>query len=326
MHRRCFIRVVGLTGFATLFLPMSGRRAYAAQSVDTHWRSALLRNHPLAGRIWDATSERHVTMGALVESLERAHFRLLGEVHDNPDHHAIQAELLEAIAAGGLKPVVAFEQFDSDRDAALQQRLASGKLVPDDVAEAVDFDYKGWNWDFYRPLVAIALRHGMPLRAANLSRMSAAPIARKGMAALEPGRIAALRLETAWTAEREQGLRAIIREGHCGALPESVVPTMAVAQRARDATLAESLLGAGRDGGVLIAGNGHVRRDLGVPIYLSAAAAERSSCAVGIVEVDAEKQHPQAYLQSMASRMPLYDFVCFTPRWDRPDPCAAFLR
>ena len=325
MHRRRLVRALGLTALAAFFPPIPGWSADTRKPALMRWRSPLLHNHPLAGRIWDAASERFVPTGALIESLRHAYFRLLGEVHDNPDHHAIQAELLEAIAAGGLKPVVAFEQFDREFDAVLQQRLVSGKLGPDDVAAAVHFDYKGWNWDFYRPLVAIALRHGMPLRAANLSRKAAAEIAKKGMAALEPSRIAALRLESAWNTEREQALREIIREGHCGALPESILPAMAAAQRVRDATMAETLLEASRDGAVLIAGNGHVRRDLAVPIYLAAAAAaEKSSCAVGILEVDAEEQQPEAYLQSAASRVPLYDFVCFTPRWDRPDPCAAF--
>jgi uncharacterized iron-regulated protein len=286
----------------------------------------LLRNHSLVGRIWDARSERFVPTGALIEALRQAHFRLLGEVHDNPDHHAIQGKLLEAIAAGGLRPLVAFEQFDREFDAALQQRLASGKLSPDDVAEAVNFDYKGWNWDFYRPLVAIALRHDMPLRAANLSRKAAAQIAKEGTGALDRERVAALRLETAWTAAREQALREIIAEGHCGALPESIVPAMAAAQRTRDATLAEVLLGADRAGAVLIAGNGHVRRDLAVPIYLSAVAGDRPSCVVGILEVEAEKPDPRVYARPAASRTPQFDFVWFTPRWDRPDPCAAFQR
>lgn len=299
-----------------------GRYAGAAGPADNDTRPALLRDHPLVGKTWETTSARFVSRDALVDNLTRASVRLFGEVHDNPDHHAIQARLLEAIAAGGLKPVVAFEQMDREHDAALQQRLADGNVAPDDVAQAVTFDRKGWNWAFYQPLVAIALRHGLPLRAANLSRKAASQIAREGLSAIGPARIEALRLEAAWTPAREQALREIIRDGHCGALPEAVVPAMGAAQRARDATLAESLLAPNRDGAILIAGNGHVRRDLGVPVYL--AAAGTSSCAVGILEVEAGQHDPQAYVQAATSGAALYDFVCFTARQDRPDPCAAF--
>jgi uncharacterized iron-regulated protein len=297
-------------------------RELFAQSTQP--ASTLLDDHPLVGKIWDTALARFVRIQAVVDALTRARFRLLGEVHDNPEHHARQAELLEALTATGLKPLVAFEQMDREHDAALQQRLALGDASAEEVARAVRFDRKGWNWAFYEPLVAIALRRGLAVRAANLSRSAAAQIARGGLSALEPARLAALRLETAWTPEREQAMRAIIRDGHCGALPESVVPTMVAAQRARDATLAESLwLPPATDGAVLIAGNGHVRRDLGVPIYLAAAGAG-ASCSIGLLEVEVQKQSPRDYLTSSTPVGPLYDFIWFTPRVDRPDPCAIF--
>ena len=115
-----------------------------------------------------------------------------------------------------------------------------------------------------------------------------------------------------------------IRDGHCGALPESAIGGMATAQRARDATLAQSLLDAGRDGAVLIAGNGHVRRDLGVPLYLGALAPHRPPFAVGIVEVEADALNPQTYAAGAGSGSQRYDYVIFTPRVDRKDPCEAF--
>ena len=285
--------------------------------------STLLDDHPLVGKTWDAASARFVTREALVDALRRAYFRLLGEIHDNPVHHTLQAELLEAIAASGLKPLVAFEQMDREHDAALQQRLMQEKTQPEDVADAVRFDRTGWTWTYYRTLVEIALRRGLPLRAANLSRKAAAQIAREGLSAIAPTRIAELRLEGAWSTEHEQAMREIIRHGHCGALPESAVPSMVAAQRVRDATLAESLLTSVKDGAVLIAGNGHVRRDLGVPLYLAASGA-RSACSVGMIEVEAGQLDPRSYVVAMTTHAPLYDFVCFTARRERPDPCAAF--
>lgn len=304
--------------------------------AEPPWQSTLLRDHPLAGKIWNAASARFMTRDALVENLRRAHFRLLGEVHDNPDHHAIQAGLLEALGASGIKPLVAFEQFNSDFDTLLQQRLTSGPVTAEDVATAVHFNRQGWNWDFYRPLVDIALRYGMPLRAANLSRPAAAQVAKEGWAGFGQERIAALQLQTVWSAAREQALRTIIFEGHCGALPDSVVPRLANAQRVRDATLAWAMRTDNRDGSLLIAGNGHVRRDLGVPLYVSAGS--KPLCAVGIVEVSAGENNPSSYSVSAEENdprkhnasaeagRPRYDFVCFTPRWDRPDPCANFQR
>jgi uncharacterized iron-regulated protein len=296
------------------------RRAAAGEERLT------LRDHPLAGRAWDAASKRFVPTAEIVAKLRRANLRLIGEVHDNPEHHRLQAELLEGIAGGGLTPALVFEQMDREHDAALQQRLAAGGATVEEVADAVRFDRKGWNWDFYRPLVEIALRNALPLRAANLSRGAAGAVVKNGLASLEPARLAALRVEAAWNAEREEALRQIIRDGHCGALPESIVPNMAAAQRVRDATIAEALLAPGGDGAVLIAGNGHVRRDLAVPLYLAASAPARASCAIGLLEVEAGEVEARAYAHTAGLETAIYDAVIFTARRQRPDPCAAFRR
>jgi uncharacterized iron-regulated protein len=116
----------------------------------------------------------------------------------------------------------------------------------------------------------------------------------------------------------------VVRDGHCGKLPERVVPGMAAAQRARDAVMADALLARSAAGAVLIAGNGHVRRDLGVPVHLAARAPQREALAVGIVVVVEGQTRPEDYVAPAAGDAPRFDFVAFTPRTDRPDPCAGF--
>lgn len=55
------------------------------------WKSPLGRDHSLTGRIWDVSSARFIDRETLVERLAGADFVLLGERHDNPDHHMQQA-------------------------------------------------------------------------------------------------------------------------------------------------------------------------------------------------------------------------------------------
>ncbi len=323
MHRRPFLHALGYTALTTLYCPLASRAAEAIVGADGNWQSTLLREHPLAGKIWHAATERFVSPDFLFEKLGGAHFRLLGEVHDNPDSHALQGKMLESLGAKGIKPVVAFEQFDHEHDAALRLRQTQGKMNAGEVADTVQFNRKGWNWDFYRPLIEIALRHDMPLRAANLSRAAAGLIAKQGLPALAHGQLAALQRAGTWSSARESALRDIIFDGHCRALSETAMPNMMAAQRARDATLAEALQNTGRDGAVLIAGNGHVRRDLAVPIYLNAAGSGEI-CAVGTIEVAAVTENPWDYLKTAITGSAPYDFVYFVPRAERPDPCAAF--
>src|SRR5215831_19161458 len=70
-------------------------------------------------RIFEVRSARFIAESQLVAALATTPYRLLGEVHDNPEHHAIRARLIVAIAATGARPAVVFEQFNLDRDAAV---------------------------------------------------------------------------------------------------------------------------------------------------------------------------------------------------------------
>jgi len=318
MQRRSVIHALSALALAQL-APFALVRAASMQTV--RWKSMLLSDHPLVGTIWDVTAGRRASREALNASLQAARYRLLGEVHDNPDQHAFQLECLVALGESGLRPTVAFEQFDREHDVALKQIQASGGATGEAVAEATHFDRKNWGWDLYRPLVEAALRYRMPMRAANLSRGTAGRVVKAGLDALGEGRASALRLDVAWSQERDRVLGALIVEGHCGMLPESILPGMTLAQRARDAMLAEALLDPGPDGAVLIAGNGHVRLDIGVPVYLRQARPGESILSIGSLEVETGITDPREYLIGSASGEAKYNLVYFTPRWDRPDPC-----
>ncbi len=89
------------------------------------WLSEHARGHPLAGRIWQPAQERFVAPEAVVTALGKARFVLLGEKHDNADHHRIQAWLVGSMIAAGRRPALAFEMFASDQQAALDGHLAA---------------------------------------------------------------------------------------------------------------------------------------------------------------------------------------------------------
>jgi len=296
----------------------------ALRARGTAWVSPGLADHPLVGTIWDARERRSVPRAALEAACARADFALLGETHDNPDHHRLQLELLEAIVRAGRRPAVALEQFDREHQAALDRARAERPHDAAFVADAAQFDRRGWQWPFYEPIVALALARDLPLVAANLSRREAFAVVERGYAALGEGAPERLGLAQPVDAAQNAATEAAIRDGHCGKLPERVVPQMAAAQRARDAVMADALLARASGGAVLIAGNGHVRRDLGVPVPLAARAPQRSVLAVGIVEVAGDLLRPGDYVAPAAGDAPQFDFVAFTPRTGRPDPCAGF--
>ena len=87
--------------------------------------------------------------------------------------------------------------------------------------------------------------------------------------------------------------------------PKRLLPGMLDAQAARDAVMAQTLRPYAQRGAVLIAGNGHVRRDIGVPRWLPGDAARVLS--VGYLETDSPDVG--------------FDTVVRVPAIDRDDPC-----
>ena len=293
------------------------------------WHSKYQLDHPLVGRLWVPAEARFVTPDETVDRLATADFVLLGEQHDNPDHHRLQAWVIARLAARGRRPALAVEMLTTDQQPALDSYLAAHPSDAAGIGQAVGWADSGWPaWPNYEPIFAAALAAGMPIRAANLPHETLRRVVLDGLtAALGPARVAALQLEPGLPPELEKRLEAEIVESHCNQLPDSMIRPMAVAQQVRDAVMAEAMVKAaalpGRDGAVLVAGNGHARRDRGVPYRLARVAPERSVASLGLFEVAAGAEAPADYAARFDGSLP-FDVIWFTPVADPTDPCERF--
>ena len=239
-----------------------------------------------------------------VYSAGEAPLWLLGEVHDNPAGHQQRFDWLRQQVEQGWRPVIALEQFDREQqaqlDAAWRECADSGCLVA-----RVASDKQQWQWSYYAPVIDLALQYRLPLLAANLSRADAAKVMRGGYAAaldsatINRFSLAAAAPEPLWQQQRQE-----IIDSHCGKLPPAAVDGMVRAQIARDVWMAQVL--SQQSGAVLLAGNGHVRRDLGVPFWLGRIGVTRLR-SVGYVEVAQAGE---------------FDITRRIPPHSRADPCA----
>jgi len=231
---------------------------------------------------------------------------LLGEVHDNPDGHQKRYDYLRVLVERGWRPTIVMEQFDRENQALLtkaQTECADADCV---IRSAGG---KGWEWPYYRPLIELALRYHLPLIAANVSRADAASVMKNGLSvALDQETIATYRLQEPLPVDLIDGQRLAIETGHCGKAPESMVQGMVNAQVARDVAMAQALRKNSKTGAVLIAGNGHVRRDIGVPHWL---------LAVGVSDFQTH-----GYIERGSDTVEsAYDIIHFIAPHPRPDPC-----
>ena len=309
--------------FACLLVMLTLLGGCAAPSL---WRAEHYRDHALVGRIWNVAEARFIERAELYAALTSAPFILLGETHDNPDHHLLQAEIVTTLANAGRRPALAFEMFDMSQAAALSVHLAQS---PDDAAgigEAVGWQKAGWpDWAFYQPIAEAGLRAGLELRAANISRTEVRALAQSGLAGTAPELVQHLQLDHPLPTADAEKLNQEIDAAHCGYANKEMIEAMAYAQFARDAHLAREMSAAGEvDGAVLIAGAGHARSDRAVPFHLRRMAPGRAIISLAFLEVSAGENAATAYAAPFGGDTLPFDYVWFTPRVDIRDACERF--
>jgi uncharacterized iron-regulated protein len=190
------------------------------------------------------------------------------------------------------------------------------------------WERSGWpEWRHYAQVIAPLAPPHATLIGANLPGSMIRAIARDGLGALGSDRVRALALDRTIPESIHDAVEREIVESHCGHVQPPRARAFATVQIARDAALADGLLtAADRAGGsaVLVAGSGHVRRDRGVPLHLARRGRTGAIAVLAPIEVRAGATTPTDYAAAFgAARLP-FDFVWFTPRRDRDDPCNFF--
>ncbi|HSR14573.1 MAG TPA: ChaN family lipoprotein [Gemmatimonadales bacterium] len=262
----------------------------------------------------DAATAARLSPADLRQRLDRADLVLLGELHDNPVHHQVRGTLIRSAAR---RPAVVFEQFAATTTPI--PVLAAGEPM-EAWLDRHGFDRTGWRWPLHRPVVEAALANGRSIWGSNMSREALRSVVREGAAGAPPD-LRRLMEQTPLDDAARAALDRDLIDGHCGQLPEAMIPGMRAAQEVRDAAMTRALVAAGVDGPAwLIAGNGHVRTDIAVPRMLPDAAPGRAVVVVGLLERGQDGSMPDRAEQQR------YDIVLITPRAAREDPCASFRR
>ncbi|MCU0764022.1 MAG: ChaN family lipoprotein [Hydrogenophaga sp.] len=196
------------------------------------------------------------TASDMLERIMPTPLLLLGEQHDAPEHQRLQRELVRQLAARGELGALVIEM--APRGTSTQGLAANAS--EEAVQKALQWGQAngGWSWEVYGPVVMTAVQARVPVLGGNLPRAAMKDaMQNEGLDGL---------LERDALAEQQ----ANIRKGHCDLLPDAQIAPMARIQIARDRAMADTAVQALRRGQtvLLVAGNEHVRRDLGVPRYL----------------------------------------------------------
>lgn len=322
--------VLGCAATATRSAPPANAPATLASSAVAPaaappaeaWLTKLDADNALVGKLWDVRAGAFVEPAATIVRLAKARFVLLGERHDNPDHHRLQARVVEQLTAAGRRPALVFEMLEVSQQPAVDQYLARSDATAAGFGVALGWEHTSWPaFSEYQPIFTVAFARQLPIFAGNLAQLDAKALVKQGTSALSAERVKELRLAEAFPAPLEAALEEELRASHCGQLPERYLAPMALAQHARDAQMAKVLVNAGvKDGAVLISGGGHARLDRGVPYYLALDAPGVTVASLVFREV----RHADADARAYAAEEGPFDYVWFTPRSSDADPCAGF--
>jgi uncharacterized iron-regulated protein len=307
--------------------------------ITIAWRTTC--THPLCGFVHqpdkplpaDRAACRHDSWRALLERMhivnEAGGIAVMGEIHDNSDHHRLRAILLEGFRAA------AFEQVRADQQPLLD---AHNTATPKATGAApllttLAWDATAWSKTAdYRPLFDAVVAAGLPIYAADPTRETMRKAAKEGLAAALPDDTdrTRLALDKPLGDAQDAASLAEIEASHCGMIPKAAHAGMAAAQRYRDAHMADVVMRASQEHGsaILFAGNGHARTDRGVPWYIQARARGTPVVAVALVEVEEGRTDPQSYVPVAPDGKPAADFIIFTPPSPGrdADPCEKMRR
>lgn len=258
--------------------------------------------------------------------MAKARFVLIGEAHDNPRHHEIEAWAVRTLAAANRRPALVAEMIAADQAPALELFFKEPRRSAEGLDLFLKWRESGWPaWSFYKPVFDAAAQFGWPLRAGNLDRTRLPAMHRDGWAALPPEERRRLALPEALDDADMQRLAPAIIAGHCGRLPERLLSPFVEIQYARDAALARALAegAADADGAVLIAGSEHVRLTSAAPAQLTRLGIPGAVFSLAMAEVKPGQDHPQDYAADFDSPTLPFTAVWFTAGAPRGDPCAA---
>lgn len=273
-------------------------------------------DHPLSGRIFDVKRDAFVDEPELVERLRGIRLVLVGEKHDNDEHHLIERRLLDRLVDNRTR--VVFEMMDESQQ-PLIETLERGDAM-EVIRDKLSWPDR-WPWSDYGPLIQTVLKRGGAIVAGNIDRERIGILYSEKPGWLDDDpRFASHGV--LGHAGRE-AFRERLYVSHCEVMPRESLDPMITIQTARDASMAHAMLGNGDAGpptrSILVAGGFHTRRDLGVPAHIGFLDSEAETAILLLREAEPGLSMPGDYDEvSTASA----DYLWFTPAAPEKDYCA----
>lgn len=234
-------------------------------------RQYLLTVRP--NEIVETHRHRPVSMQEMVRLLEPTTFILIGEQHDNAQHHLFQAQVIDALAQAGRSVIVGMEMFDRTKQHPLNlwtlNRLSEAEFIQQSEWQTQ------WGFDFalYRPIFEVVYRRRLRLVGLNVPRALVRQTARQGWQSIPESERLGIPEPDLSVEEHRKLFYALLGGGHPSGQAQN--DNFYAAQVVWDTGMADTVLRylettvpSPRLAFVILAGNGHVMYDVGISLRL----------------------------------------------------------
>jgi uncharacterized iron-regulated protein len=143
----------------------------------------LLAGMMLRNDVFRISDKNIITFNDMMEDLKKADIIFIGEVHDIPEHHRMELEIIRAFQESRTPLAIGLEMFRNDS----QKDLDSWVRGASSLAQFLPVYYDNWQrpWPEYRDIFTYAREHRIPLIGLNIPDALSETVARHGFASLD---------------------------------------------------------------------------------------------------------------------------------------------
>ncbi len=151
--------------------------------LQVRWKDSM---NVTVNNWFDLNSGKQSSLEAFAKQADNYQFVFLGESHDDPVHHQMQANVIDALAKRGRNVIVGFEMFTRPNQENLNA-WTLGKESEDDFITNANWK-KEWGFPFplYRPIFNVIKANRIPMVALNVPRAWVSAVGKGGLSALTP--------------------------------------------------------------------------------------------------------------------------------------------
>jgi len=159
---------------------------------------------------YDLLSGRSSSLDEFVKAADNYRFVFLGESHDDPVHHQIQAKVIEGLVKRGRNVVVGFEMFTRPNQENIN-RWTLGKWNEDEFIEKSDWKKQwGFPYPLYRPIFDVVKQNRLPMVALNVPRDWVRAVGKGGLKGLTPDQQAQIPAVQTTNASHKEVFNALV--------------------------------------------------------------------------------------------------------------------